>query len=344
MSLLPITTKIPSRLTDCGFRDVTIVDENCITARWDLQASQLALPALAREFGGSWWPADDHVSWNRGPKPGLTILRPNALEGASEAREAASELELGYQTWNTAGIARKLLEWIRPEGFIPWMFRGGGTDALRLQPGAFTMFKPGLYPDLSLYDLCGAYWQMVERLPSLMVAWSPGGTGWPPGTMWTMLDGDAEARWRDVKAVCRGRKRLRLMLHGSMIGVMRERTIWTKSGPKVMPPRPGPYANAGWLTKRAVYEVTMLQSTFGYYANTDCVMLDGIVTPVLWQGLGLEFRREARGEAHIRGIGCYRIGEKPPSLPYLEMEANLGIEFVQPLCPLPAELTYRSWL
>lgn len=295
---------VGARLRERGVRDVEELADNALVADWEEGSTDALCQSMAGEFGGCWFPDAERITWNPcGGKKALVIVHPIALQDVLEAHQVASDLGVAIDTWSLGGIAEGLLRWIGP--LPPVSARHEGIERITLNPSVYHRCQPGSYPEASLWDIDHAFWQLTERLPSLLCSVRlDGRLSW--GDM-----GDGASRWRDLKSRVRTVRQLRMRLHGRMLGVLQPYTYYTTAGVRKTPARWGNYANAAMLSKRAVYELTALQAREGgIYANTDCVALPGDREPAVWRAAGVDFKLEARGGAEFVGVGIYQIGAK----------------------------------
>jgi hypothetical protein len=241
------------------------------------------------------------LTWVRGSQSYRLIDETKQTE-IEHAQAAVAAIIGECRSCSPGGMARELLAWIGHKQHPSEL----AAESLRECGWHFQCWKPGTYQHAQLYDLRGAYFQLLCRLRG-------------PDAVWTrnaILDGlaapQSEERWRRVLDAVKGLKLVRNCLVGAMIGGSDGHHCWHKGEVRKIPSKRGPLFNTGALIVRTLYEVCELEAEHQetVYANTDSVMIEGEAKPVVWPELGLGYRLEAEGEATVRGIGVYAIGEK----------------------------------
>lgn len=198
--------------------------------------------------------------------------------------------------------ARRVLKWL-----------GGRRDAsdyakLALKECAwhYLRSRPGLSMKARLYDMDGAYYQLMRRMPTLGVRWLADGPVWSP------CEDTVESRWCEALRALGPLKAVRNALVGAMIGGGASAFGWRNGEIVRLARNWGPFVDSGAMIVRTLAEVCELEAKHSnaVYANTDCVILDTEAEPCIWPELGLSWCEQARGTAHVVQINCWRVGRK----------------------------------
>jgi hypothetical protein len=285
--------------------------------------------AASALHGGQWWGSASGVVHVQGRQV-TYYLSPPVRRQVEAAREALASLGVPAG-WTLSGCARRLLAWLGP----PKRDLSCSRKALAGTLWGYHRLVAGLYPERVLYDLNGAYWQVLCRLPSLSLDWLPTGPVFHPEAP------GCRGRLAAVKATLAPVKPLRLVLVGCMIGGGQRGQVFSR-GVELHPARPqGPFPSAGRLIARTVYEITcwVAEEQESPFAHTDCVLLPPGERPALWDRLGYACGIRAQGEADIRNLGSFRVGTRQTVL------YGRGSRFRLPVTqsPRPAAWTWPAW-
>jgi hypothetical protein len=279
--------------------------------------------------GGQWWASSSGVVNVCGSRV-TYYLTPAARLAAERARAALTDLGV-VPGWTLSGCAKRLLAWVQP----PARERSCSRRYLAGSLWGYHRLLPGTYPHLTVYDLDGAYWQVLCRLPSLAVDWLSGGPCFhPPKAPY-------RGRLDALKVRLAGEKALRNVVWGCMVGGGQRGVVFCRGERlKVGKPR-GPFPTAGRLVARTVYEITgeVAETANAPLAHTDCVALPPSETPRLWARLGYGFGVRAAGEADLCNLGSFKVGSRQTVL------YGRGSRYVLPAVrsALPCPLSYPYW-
>lgn len=290
--------------------------------------------AMARALscceGGQWIAGPAGLTWVNG-RECCWLVEWRTVEEVRLAKQIAAAAGVPVRSWTLGGAARALLKWadIRERHW------GVSQQALGGTRWAYQAVTPSSLPDAGLYDLTGAYHQVVERLPSPRVTWTPDGPLWAP------LQGQEAERWRTLKAVVRAHKGLRTRVLGCMIGGGQGGQVWCRGKALQFRRQVGPLVTAGLCVARTIYELCGLeaQACGAAYANTDCVVTSGGARREVWDRYGYVYREEARGSADLVALGCYRVGDRQTA--WFGSGGRFPVEY--PADPLPARLILTQW-
>jgi hypothetical protein len=171
--------------------------------------------------------------------------------------------------------------------------------------------KPGVYRDLTMYDVKGYYYALMRRLPSLHVEPTHDYLHWHP------MRPDERGRWGDMLGAVEGNKPLRNSLVGCAMGASGYRGVWSRDEERPGKARKlvlrlpgGPHRGAGLVVIRTAWELCLLASrqTGSVYSTIDSVTTETGRIPTVWADHGFTVETKAHGLAVICRRGCWKVG------------------------------------
>lgn len=290
---------------------------------------QEAAQSASCTAGGQWWSSSSGVVNVCGRRVTYYLT---ADTRAKVERARVALFDLGVEPgWTLSGCAKRLLAWVQP----PARERTCSKKHLGGPLWGYHRLLPGTYPHLTLYDLNGAYWQVLCRLPSLSLDWLPTGPCFHPARP------PYRGRLDALKVRLKGEKSLRNVVWGCMLGGGQRGVVFCH-GERLKVGKPkGPFPTAGRLIARTVYELTGEVAEHGNapLAHTDCVALLPRETPRLWDRLGYGYGVRAQGEADLCNLGSFRVGSRQTVL--YGRGSRYRLPAVQ--SPLPSPLSWPLW-
>lgn len=305
------------------------LDERAWCAQFHTSAREIAQKASCA-LPGQFWVGSGSLTWNNGGRC-FTLLSEALVPAVEEARAVGLALMGSCPAWTVGGVARRLLAWLGPVQ----PHRACTDRALGGVPWSYRVCKPGAYENVALVDLKAAYHQALGRLPSLRLTWLPSGPIWHP------MPAAERSRWADLYRACETVKPLRLVLLGNMVGGGRAPLCFVKGRALELRPHNGPFRSAGLAVVRAGYELCFLQAEESEtaYANTDSVLLPRPALPRAWERWGYRWRIEAEGDADVRCLDVFKVGERMTA--WYREGSRFALPF--PATPRPDTLTLTAW-
>lgn len=256
---------------------------------------------ISKTLPGVFHMSENRLVWCRG-RHSVTFLRESALPSLQAIWDATERLTGAKNATSSSQACRDLLKWVGIERDSS----DRGRAQLRECGWHFFRCRPGLYEGLELYDINGAYYNLLRRLPSPAVILTSGSPLFP------LVDPDKESRWRQLVDSIGHLKGLRNSLVGCMVGGGENGWSFHRGALVARRARRGPMHDTGALIVRTVHDLCAMEAaeSEAFYANTDCVAVELGKKPVIWPDMGVESKLEAFGRADLVAIGCYAIGAK----------------------------------
>lgn len=217
--------------------------------------------------------------------------------------------------WTFSQMARRITSWLDLSQAVDF-------DAQDFLPRwHYQLAKPGKYESCQMADLTSAYWQVCERAPVPVFRFLRDNHGRITEIAWQRITRVQQNKWDAIREQVAANKRLRLTLVGTnaagvwqgpapdvavKTGVMR-RGKWVSTESAMR----GSLAPLSLLAARCTYELTQLQaqSSQAVYSNADCVICRDDLAMDVWDGVGAQYSIKGRGNAVVRGIYAYRVGD-----------------------------------
>lgn len=267
-------------------------------SRWDV--ATLARAASVCCPVGQWWASNDGLSHLRGRRAVHYVSR-SRLPEVLRARAVCEGLGV-EPAWSVGGCARALLRWALGDGHPAPHARGyvGGR-------WHYYGVRVGSYERVWLWDLDAAYWQLLGRLRTPLPVLLRDGR-----VLWQEPSSEQWERWACLLGSVGGCKLLRNALVGVSLSGLEPSAYWCRGELRRVSGRVGGHVCLGALVVRACYELTgwaYNTERGACYANTDCVISRRDAPPAVWTDFGLRCSLRATGDAEVRGVGAYRVGD-----------------------------------
>ena len=265
---------------------------------------QLASELSLLDLGGQWFVGKRSVTWVYGTQFTAYLCHPKAKAKIQKARALVHKIT-GEEDppYSIPACARRGLKWVG----LTQEPRGSGERLLEGVDWHYQLCRPGYYARAWLWDIRGCYYTLLCRAKSPILYLLE------DEVLFDSMRGmGAELeRWRSFLHQIRAHKGMRNSLVGSMAKDGGGK-YWHNGKELIREPGFGPLRPLALWVVRIAAELTYLAAleTKAVYANTDAVITEyRSAPPEIWERTGMKVKLVAAGDADIRGLGIYRVGD-----------------------------------
>lgn len=263
--------------------------------------------------GGFFHCRRDGLSWSNGSQ-GSVLLSSAGYTEMCRAREILEryrpEKATGSKIRTTQGVCRELLMRLHDMEVAKPYIQDMGREHSHLienERWCYIRVVPGDYPDCTMWDASGYYYELARRIPTPEVQCRPN-----RAPSFGPAKSDLARGWKELVSLIGGYKSLRNTLIGCMGAGTREKKAWHKGKETTMPTRFNFFTPAGFLVVRMGYEITQQCAIHhnSVFSVGDCVVTQDKLTdgPVAWRFRGLPCAIKAKGDAQVFDTTNYKIG------------------------------------
>jgi len=245
------------------------------------------------------------VAWVCG-RSVIYLTEAKHLQEIEATRLVCSEFTEEEAPYSISACSRRMMKKVGIEDSC-W----GDSDKMLESTGWHALTaKPGVYQDKTMYDLKGAYWQLVNRAPSPIINILSNGR-----IAFVRLPKKQDILWNSFKTKIAACKTARNSLIGSIAGnkskifrrYVDDKGIVNYYKERRIPRNP--LSQFAHLIVSSCYEITQEASVSvdSVYTHTDCVVSDRL--PQIFQDLQLVVAEKAKGFTEIIQIGNRRVGK-----------------------------------
>jgi hypothetical protein len=267
-----------------------------------IQPKNIVAKMASSLSGGTWLSTSSGVFQNLTGQRGW-MMTEEQFEDVMESRAMCRKITNDEPGWSVASNARKCWLWALEENKAhcnaQFALEGAGIG--------HSLCEPGEHENAALWDISGAYANILMRLPSRKW-YEP-----LPGKFREIPETKAEkVKLRHLQEFVWHNKKMRNSIWGSCLGTIDPSKVYVKGNQETRAPRAGTHQIAAVITGRICWELAHLGSieTGAYYSKTDSVICAPNREPKVWGHYGFSYEKQHQGKTHIQQPGAYKCGAK----------------------------------